>query len=297
MPSSPKKKTPPCSSTHPRKRPVPLVNAEMHARKIAEAVESAWHGAYGSGRFDVPLSVIATLAALPQKDSHGHDAADAASEWTADEFVDYARHTWRSITRARPETIHLLYPLIAWIFDDAETSVHPHAHAVAQAALRAGQPDLTGTDRRFDTDLLGNVLMVLRPKSALQAQGQFYTPADISKLIAQMVGLDGSSDVLEPMMGTGGMLRAAAEVMREEGRDPRSVRWVGCDIDEIAVACATVNSMIWGLGSDIVFYGGNALTLGWEGRALAQREHLRQVAAGVERSRKLLALIAATQRQ
>jgi hypothetical protein len=291
MPSSPEKKTPRRSSMHPRKRPTSPINAEMHARKLAEAVESAWHGAYSSGRLDVPLSVIATLAALPQKDSHGHDVVDTVIEWTADEFIDYARHTWRSITRARPETIHLLYPLIAWIFDDTETNVHPHAHAVAQAALRAGQPDLTGTDRRFDTDLLGNVLMVLRPKSALQARGQFYTPADISKLVAQMVGVDGFGDVLEPMMGTGGMLRAAAEVMREQGRDPRSVRWVGCDIDEIAVACSTVNSMIWGLGHDIIFHVGNALAEGWESRAFAQREQLRRLAADIERDQRLIALL------
>ncbi|UJW36737.1 SAM-dependent methyltransferase [Saccharothrix sp. AJ9571] len=164
--------------------------------------------------------------------------------WNTDEFIEYARHTWRSIIRARPETTHLLYPLIAWLFDNAETAVHPHAHAVAQAALRSSQPDLTGTDRRFDTDLLGDVLMTLRLKSALQARGQFYTPGDVAKLIARMSDLDGRSTILEPMMGTGGMLRAAAEVLRERGHNPRSVQWVGCDIDELAVACATVNSMI-----------------------------------------------------
>lgn len=274
-----------------RKLPPVPVNAEMHARKIAEAAELAWHGSYGSGRIDVPVAVIATIAALPEKDSRGNDVVDTMGAWTKGEFIAYARHTWRSIVRARPETIHLLYPIIAWIFDDDESAMQSHAHAVAQAALCTGQPGLTGNERRFEADLLGNVLMLLRPKSALQARGQFYTPPDISKLLARMSDAHEQERILEPMMGTGGMLRAVAEAMRERGRDPRTVQWVGCDIDEIAVACATVNSMIWNLGRDIVFHVGNALTSGWEERALAQREEIRQLAEGIERDRRLLQLL------
>jgi N-6 DNA Methylase len=227
----------------------------------------------------------------PEKDSQGNDVADSLSAWSAAEFVAYSRHTWQSVVRSRPEITHLLYPMISWIFDDSESNMHPHAQAVAQAALRAGQPSLTGTERRFNTDLLGNVLTRLRPKSALQARGQFYTPADISKLLACMSNVDAQERVMEPMMGTGGMLRAVAEVMRERGRDPRTVQWVGCDIDEIVVACATVNSMIWNLGRDIVFHAGNALTSGWEERALAQREELRQLADGIDRDRRMIALL------
>ncbi|UJW32614.1 SAM-dependent methyltransferase [Saccharothrix sp. AJ9571] len=271
------------TSSRLHKRTAPPANPEAHARKIAEAVEAAWHSAHGTGRLDVPVSAVATIAALPQKDSQGNDVVASMGAWNTDGFIEYARHTWRSIIRARPETTHLLYPLIAWLFDNAETAVHPHAQAVAQAALRTSQPDLTGTDRRFETDLLGNVLMGLRSKSALQARGQFYTPGDVAKLIARMSDLEGRSTILEPMMGTGGMLRAAAEVLRERGHDPRSVQWVGCDLDELAVACATVNSMIWGLGTDIVFHAGNALTPNWQSRALAQREELRQLATGIKR--------------
>lgn len=86
-----------------------------------------------------------------------------------------------------------------------------------------------------------------------------------------MPNVQESRRVAEPMMGTGGMLRAVGEVMREQGRDPRTVQWVGCDIDELAVACATVNRMIWNLGADIAFHAGNTLTPGWEARAGATR--------------------------
>ena len=93
------------------------------------------------------------------------------------------------------------------------------------------------------------------------------------------------------MMGTGGMFRAAAEVMRERGRDPRTIRWIGCDIDSLAVACATVNSMIWNLGTDIVFHAGNTLDPGWREVALAQREELRQIAADLRRDQAVLSFL------
>jgi hypothetical protein len=216
---------------------------------------------------------------------------DTMGDWDVDGFVNYARHSWSAVIKKRPDVTHLLLPLIAWIFNDAEVSVHPHAHAVAQAALRAGQTDLTGTDRRFGVDLLGTVLMILRPKSALQSCGQFYTPAYVAKLLARMTNVEERSSLLEPMMGTGGVFRAVAEVMRADGLDPRTVEWIGCDIDEVAVACATVNSMIWVLGNDMVFHAGDALREGWETMARAQPDELRRLAAGIEWDKHLIALI------
>ena len=56
----------------------------------------------------------------------------------------------------------------------------------------------------------------------------------------------------------------------------------------MAVACATVNSMIWGLGMDILFYAGNTLTEDWKTAAANQRDELRRIAADVERYRALL---------
>jgi hypothetical protein len=272
------------TSTHPS-------GVEAHTRKIAESVEATWHRTYGTGRLEIPTSVVATLAAAPQRDSHGNDLAPVMMTWNADDFATYSRHIWKSVIQARPETTHLLYPIIAWLFDETSTDMRHHAHTVANAAIHAGQLDLTGTDRRFDTDLLGAVLSILRPKSALQARGQFYTPASVAKVLATMSDVEEHRVVEDPMMGTGGMFRAVAEVMREQGRDPHTVRWVGCDIDEIAVACATVNSMIWSLGHDIVFHAGNTFTSDWPTKALAQREELRGLAAGIERDKEMISFL------
>ncbi|WP_328452079.1 N-6 DNA methylase [Amycolatopsis sp. NBC_00438] len=267
------------------------VDAGQFAHKIATAVESAWYRAYGTGRLDIPISVVATLAALPDKDSCGHNVSESVLSWDADTFHDFARHPWSSIIRHRAEITHLLHLMIAWIFDDPDRDVRGHALAVAQAALRAGQTHLTGTERRFDVDLLGTVLTVLRPKSALKARGQFYTPESVTKLLAGMSDVRECSNVTDPMMGTAGMFRAAAEVMRERGRDPRTVRWIGCDVDALAVACATVNSMIWNLGVDIVFRTGDTLERGWREVALAQREELRQLGRELQRDSAMVAFI------
>jgi hypothetical protein len=272
-------------------RPVPPSDPGQHAHKVAEAVAAAWFGAHGSGRLEVPLSVVATLAAAPLKGPGGIDVTDVVIDWGPDDFTAYARGVWTSVIRMRPDITHLIYPLIAWYFDDGSVDVRSQAHDVVQAALRAGQVDLTRTDRRFDVDLLGAVLTVLRPKSALKARGQFYTPTSVTKLLARMSDVDEGRNVEDPMMGTGGMFRAVAEAMRELGRDPTTIRWLGCDIDEIAVACATVNSMIWGLGSDIAFYAGNALVDDWRTAAIGQRDKLRQIAAEVVRFKQLFGLL------
>jgi len=207
------------------------------------------------------------------------------------EFVTFAQNTWKSVIRARPEITPLLYPIMSWLFADVDDETARQAHAVALTAPQVGQLELTGTGCRRDVDLLGTVLTIFRSKSALQARGQYYTPLDITNAIVRLTGVEERCVVTDPVMGTGGMFRAAAEVMRQQGRDPHTIRWIGGDIDELAVACATVNSMIWNLGDDIVFHAGNTLAENWEARALAQREELRSLASQVSRHRQIMALL------
>lgn len=272
-------------------KPQPPASPDIHARQIAEAVETAWHRSFGSGRLDVPLSVVATLACVPARTSAGEDTTEVITRWDETTLMTFTRQVWTDVIRIRPELTHLLYPMIAWIFEDDAGALSPHVHAIASAALRTGQLDLTGSERRLDTDLLGTALALFRPKSALQDRGQFYTPADIADLMARMTGVDAYSSVTDPTMGTGGMFRAAAKALRASGRDPATVEWIGGDIDEIAVACATVNSMSWGLGHQIVFRAGDTLDKNWEELARTQRDQLRDVAAGIERDRRLIALL------
>jgi hypothetical protein len=173
------------------------------------------------------VCVVASLAAAPQTGPDNADVTDVMLNWQPDEFIAYAKDIWTAVIRRRPDTAHLLYPLVSWLFDEPDAELRSHAHQVAQAALRAGQVDLTGGDYRQEVDLLGTVLTMLRPPSALKGRGQIYTPASLARLMALMSDVDGMQRVLDPAMGTGGMFRAMAEVMREKGRTPASVQWLG----------------------------------------------------------------------
>ncbi|MCP3801984.1 N-6 DNA methylase [Allokutzneria sp. A3M-2-11 16] len=75
-------------------------------------------------------------------------------------------------------------------------------------------------DRNHEADVLGPLLTLFRSDSARTGRGQLYTPACIATLMAAMVTPEEHSSCCEPTTGTGGMLRAAAQAMRHNGRDP-----------------------------------------------------------------------------
>ncbi|GAB3890093.1 N-6 DNA methylase [Kibdelosporangium lantanae] len=192
---------------------------ESRAHAIAEAVAAAWHRTYGAGRLDVPLCVVATVAAAPLRDVRGADTAGMMLTWTVEEFFAYSKTVWKTVVRRRPETVSLLYPLMAWIFQEPSVELRRQAHEVAMAAVRAEEVDLVGGRDRCAVDVLGAVLTVLRPPSAATERGLFYTPPDIADLMVRLSDVEHIGLVEDPAMGTGGMFRAAAVAMREAGRD------------------------------------------------------------------------------
>ena len=95
-------------------------------------------------------------------------------------------------------------------------------------------------------------------------------------------------------MGSGGMFRAVAASMRARNLDPTTVAWVGNDVDPLAVACAAVNSLIWGLGRDVTVWCANSLSADAEGdydRARAGRRELLELAELGIRCRTLRAAL------
>lgn len=272
-----------CSQKQSQAGRVPT-DPHQHAVKIAEAVDETWHRVHGSGRLEVPVSVVGALAFLAPPDDERDDVVSYLLSLSAGEFSDFARMQWAIFVKARPDLVNRAWPLISlwhseWSLDDQAVSA---AKSVADAALRAGQLHLTGTDRRRETDLFGALLEVLRSRTAKSARGQFYTPACVAEAMARMVGVPGEGErVLEPTAGTGALLRAAAEAMRELDRDPSTVEWWAVDVDELAVACLAVNAVLWGLGNKVVLGVGNGLTDEWMPRALAERREPLELAHAV----------------
>lgn len=280
------------------------------ADRVAEAVDTTWHrSAAATARIEIPLSVVAGLA-LIRTDPTDPDQSDAASadlRALPDEvMIAVLRDLWIFYLNHRPDLIARAHPLCSWLFAPEIDPVSAEAAvATARAALDAGQLRLTGTDLRYEVDLLGVVLTRLRSDSARKGKGQFYTPADVADLMAQMLGVgdnhpadhpDDGLSVHEPAAGTGGMLRAAAQAMRRAGRDPAAVAWSAVDIDELAIACLAVNAHLWNLGPDVLLGVGDALTDDWRPRAEGERAECLQLAQHIRGHRAALRLLDRTAR-
>lgn len=270
---------------------------DWHAADIAKAVEVAWNKSNHSGRRDVALSVVSALALLDQHDPNSPDLAEQLCAQHAEEFARTLREIYTAVINARPDLTHLVFPLMQWVFDDPEPALLRAAKQVADAALHARQLDLTGTERRYDTDLLGVVLTLLKSDSAGKANAQIYTPMRLADMMARMTPPEEHSSVCDPAVGTGGLLRAAAQAMRELHRHPATVTWYGADVDDLAIAACAINSLIWGLGPHIVLCVANTLSEGdWARRAEAQRAEILQISECVRRNKMVIHAVRTAQR-
>lgn len=294
--------------------------ADAHARaeRIAEAVDTTWHrSAAAVSRIEIPLSVVAGFALLKIEETipeHSSPSVTARLQnLSDDDVISVLRELWVAYLNDRPDLIARAYPLCSWLFFGAiDRTVREAAVATARASLEADQLQLTGTDLRHTVDLLGVVLTHLRSDSARKGKGQFFTPADLADLMAHMVAADGRTGertaaqtadrtvdrvaVHEPAAGTGGMLRAMAQMMRQTGRDPATVSWSAVDVDELAIACLAVNAHLWGLGPDVLLGVGDALVDDWRVRAEAERAECVQLALQIRRHKAALQLLNSIER-
>lgn len=107
-------------------------------------------------------------------------------------------------------------------------------------------------------DVLGPLYMEL--EIASRDQGQFFTPPDLSNLMAQMIWTDtlitdGRSFITlsEPACGAGGMVLAFVKTMMDRGHDPNRRLWVQCvDIDRLAALMCYVQLSLWHIPAEII---------------------------------------------
>ena len=256
---------------------------DARAVRICERAAEAWRGWRGHGESAVPLSVIAALCLA---DGINPKALLGASD---DDIVKGIGEAWAGFWLRRPDLCVRCGPLAGWLNDDPlDPGLVRAAAAVARAAVRAGICDILGHTEHVD--LLGHAYITMRSRSAAQARGEYYTPAAVCEMIARMTlagDLTPGMSIGEPAAGTGGMLRAAAQVMRERGKDPADYWWVVNDISPLVTAALAVNCHLWGLGHHVVIRAADTLTepdwpaSSWEEQraAVAQRDRMLDTAA------------------
>lgn len=279
-------------STHPRRR---FPDRTAHA--IAEAVDQAWHRTHGSGHLAVPLSTVAALAFLAPSGGEREQAARTVTEWNTDELSRFVRTQWVRYLRTRPDLANPVAPFaLTWLGDTPMSEqAKKAAREVVRAAVRARLFEVTGpTETRRSVDLLGMVLTVLKSRTATTATGSFYTPSDVADLKMAISLPTDVRSVHEPTVGTGGLWRAMAQLMRERGQYPAHVEWVGIDIDPLAIAGAAVNSTLWDLGPRVVLGVGDILNAESIRIAYAQRTEtvcMARTAEPVRTGRRILAAL------
>jgi hypothetical protein len=114
-------------------------------------------------------------------------------------------------------------------------------------------------------DILGGLYMELELGN--DNTGQFFTPPEISLMMAQMLYGDQLREIdqpfitlSEPACGAGGMVLAFAKVMMSHGYNPAYKLWVQCtDIDRVAALMCYLQLSLWHIPAEVVV--GNTLML------------------------------------
>jgi len=270
----------------------PLLKAEG----VAWAVEQAWHGAGAGTDEGACVGVIAALALLGQADPQGPDPREQILELGDEEVAQLLAEVWCLFTITRPELAMRCGPFGEWLNSEPlDRHLLAGAGAVARAAVKSGLLDLTvDLEVSRQVDLLGVLYTAMRGKSAKKARGEFYTPPAVAEMMARISlgGLAPGQSICDPTAGTGGLLRGAAQAIRDEGKDPHDYVWYGCDIAPVAVAGLAVNAHIWGLGPQVVIGCANTLAEpDWEVRALReQREAIEAQRSRVKTAQTLSAM-------
>lgn len=102
------------------------------------------------------------------------------------------------------------------------------------------------------SDILGDAYEVLIKRFAEATNkkaGEFYTPRTVVRLMAAILGPQPGETVYDPTCGTGGMLLAAVEHVRQAGGDPRTFfgRLYGQEKNVTTSAVARMNLLLHGL--------------------------------------------------
>ncbi|MBS1895457.1 MAG: SAM-dependent DNA methyltransferase [Actinobacteria bacterium] len=246
------------------------------AARIAEAVDRAWHSSGAGTDEGVCVGVIAALALLGQADPQGPDPGEQILQAGDEEIARLLGEVWCLFTIVRPELAFRCGPFGEWLnAEPLDRHLFAAAGAVARAAVKSGLLEMTlDLEVSRQVDLLGVVYTTMRSRSGRKARGEFYTPPGVAEAMARMTlaGSAAGQSICDPTAGTGGLLRAAAQAIRDEGKDPHDHVWYGCDIAPVAVAGLAVNAHIWGLGANVVI--GCADTLAepdWPARAMREQ--------------------------
>jgi hypothetical protein len=242
----------------------------------------------------VPLGAVAALTLLQPGERSPDQLADHLAAAPDEEIADLLSRVWCFFTILRPELAMRCGPFGEWLNEEPrDRSNVSGAAAVVRAAAKAGVFEVT-LRREAEVDVLGHVHQELASQRSKQGKGQFYTPTEVAEMMARISvsGVKPGQSICDPTAGTGGLLRAAAHAIKQQGGSPHDVWWYACDIDPVAVAALAVNFHVWDLGPRVLIGCANALTeADWQVRA--RKEQLEAIEANDRRFQMARLFVAA----
>lgn len=192
--------------------------------------------------------------------AEGKREYDAFEEWLELAFTALSAPVWKMIDRAKFDEGEARYLKRVSRLRDPETiSRYGKLTAIVVGALE---------DTR--RDVLSSIFMEVAANAHI---GQFFTPPELCRLMAEMTCVDGPEllrearrhgrsyiTLQEPAAGAGGMILATSETLARQGLDPaRHQHWVAIDVDIVACRAAYIQMTLMGI-SGVVIHG-NTLTL------------------------------------
>ncbi|MEU2593870.1 N-6 DNA methylase [Streptomyces albidoflavus] len=240
------------------------------------AVADAWYGAYGGGRIEIPMGLVATLALWPQK-GYPQELAAFLNPLDASHIVQCVNEVAAYWWLRRPDLIGVAHRLFSWAEEDLSDQEEAAIRQTWKAAIRHNALDHTGSPDPYDRtwiDLMSWTITNLRHHSARSGLGEYHTPPEVVDVLtrvvmdkpefaASMLGdAQPGASILDPCAGTGGMLRGAALQLRHDGKNPADYRWFAQELDPISAGGCAINFLVWELGPNAMVACGDTLSEG-----------------------------------
>ncbi|MFC5452576.1 type I restriction-modification system subunit M [Paenibacillus aestuarii] len=110
------------------------------------------------------------------------------------------------------------------------------------------QPDFVLLNDNFEfPDLLGaayEYLIKFFADSAGKKGGEFYTPAEVVRLLVQITKPEAGNDIYDPTVGSGGFLIQSHQYVEEQGQDPNDLALYGQDSNGTVWSICNMNMIL-----------------------------------------------------
>ena len=129
------------------------------------------------------------------------------------------QHAMQEIERANPDTLYRVFGTADWGNKEKFTAELLKDMIEGFSSIALGNHDV-------DTDILGDAYEYLVGKFAdvnrRNKAGEFYTPRSVVRMMVDILDPQEGESIYDPACGTGGMLLAAIDQVKEAGGDPRT---------------------------------------------------------------------------